>query len=258
MWEKICNFLDDPSGIKREVDIVNNNLTQSRELVIREVKESFKEAKRELSKPFDDIVEEYQEKLDKANERAEFFCMSLTNLGDVMPDMLWFKYVDGTYAYTNKAIRDNLLFEVNPTGKDDISMSSEAVRRFGKDNHNFGVNCAGSDGIVIEHGSRRRFIEYGKAGGKPLVLEVYKNVVRNTRGEIIGTVGNGRDITEMIFTMFKLVERARDCGTSCTLGNKSNAILEAFLHKYLYEDTTSERNLHTFYAEHKGIYDEWY
>ena len=43
-----------------------------------------------------------------------------------LPDMLWFKDVDGKYIYANKAIRENLLLDENPEGKTDLELTYAA------------------------------------------------------------------------------------------------------------------------------------
>ena len=248
MFKSIVSFLNDPSGLKRSVNTLSSEIDVGKKEIIRKVLAELKALKDEINKPLEEVLKDYKEQLRKANKKAEFYCMSLNNIGDVIPDMLWFKYKDGTYAFTNRAIRENLLFDDSPVGKTDIEMGNNAVEQFGASNHNFGAYCAGSDDVVIDAGHRQRFIEYGMSGGKPLVLEVYKNVVRNTECEIIGTVGSGRDITEMIFTMYDI----SDCTNCCDVMDGSKQILKKFLDKYLYENGDSEHTLYEFYKKHKG------
>ena len=248
MWEKLKGFFNDPSGLRADVDHVNDNLNRSREFVINEVRQGVDNLKAELNKTMPEVIQEYEAQLAVANEKASFNAMTLTNLGDVMPDMLWFKYADGTYAFTNKAIRDGLLFDESPIGKTDEEIGKVAVIRFGDDGHNFGKYCAGSDKIVLDQGHRQRFIEYGMSGGKPLVLEVFKNVVMSADDKhIIGTVGSGRDITENVFTMFQLA----DC-SDCSCRTDLPEILQEYLDKYLYENHTIGSSLRDFYEQHKG------
>ena len=248
IWGNIKKFFNDPSGLKANVDKVNSNLNVSRELVVEEVRQGVSALKAELNKSMPEVIQEYEAQLAVAEQKAKFHAMTLTNLGDVMPDMLWFKYADGTYAFTNKAIRDGLLFDESPIGKTDEEIGKVAVIRFGEDGHNFGKYCSGSDKIVLDQGHRQRFIEYGMSGGKPLVLEVFKNVVMSADDKhIIGTVGSGRDITENVFTMFQLA----DC-SDCTCRTELPEILQEYLDKYLYENHTIGSSLRDFYEQHKG------
>lgn len=113
-----------------------------------------------------------------------------------LPDMLWFKDVDGKYIYANKAIRDNLLLDENPVGKTDLELSYAAKQKYGDREHTFGEVCEDSDRDVLENGYEgKKYVESGKVKGKMLHLEVNKSVVK-VDGEVIGVVGSGRDITE--------------------------------------------------------------
>jgi PAS domain S-box-containing protein len=123
---------------------------------------------------------------------------------EVLPDMLWMKDLEGNYLYANKAIRDGLLFDRDPIGKNDVTMALAAKERFGADNHTFGEVCDNSDVVVInktKDGSFTkddgRFLEEGKVKGEMMHLEVFKAPVF-FEGELIGVVGSGRDLTEYI------------------------------------------------------------
>jgi PAS domain-containing protein len=117
---------------------------------------------------------------------------------DCVPDMMWYKDIDGKYLYANQVIKDGLLCTDKPIGRDDVDIALSAKKKYGCDNHTFGEKCAGSDDIVLGHGHSDRFVENGYVKGKWLELEVHKNVVRDSDGNIIGTVGVGRDITEYV------------------------------------------------------------
>lgn len=115
---------------------------------------------------------------------------------DKLPDMLWFKDVNGKYVYTNKAIRENLLLDENPEGRTDLELSYAAKQEYGDREHTFGEVCGDSDKDVLENGYEgKKYVESGKVKGKMLHLEVNKSIVK-VDGEIIGVVGSGRDITE--------------------------------------------------------------
>ena len=113
-----------------------------------------------------------------------------------LPDMLWFKDIDGKYIYANKAIRDNLLLDENPEGKTDLELSYAAKQAYGDREHTFGEVCEDSDKDVLKNEyTGKKYVESGKVKGKMLHLEVNKSIVK-VDGEIIGVVGSGRDVTE--------------------------------------------------------------
>ena len=114
-----------------------------------------------------------------------------------MPDMVWMKDLEGRYLYANSAIRDGLLFDRNPIGKNDITLSTNAKKIFGSDNHTFGEICGNSDIEVITTKKSGRFLEDGKVKGKMMYLEVFKAPII-INGELIGVAGSGRDMTDYI------------------------------------------------------------
>lgn len=120
----------------------------------------------------------------------------ISTMIEKLPDMLWFKDIDGKYIYANKAIRENLLLDENPEGKTDLELSYAAKQEYGDREHTFGEVCEDSDKDVLENGYEgKKYVESGKVKGKMLHLEVNKSIVK-VDGEIIGVVGSGRDITE--------------------------------------------------------------
>ena len=119
-----------------------------------------------------------------------------------LPDMLWVKDLDGKYLYVNKAICDSLLMAKDtkePIGKGDVFFAlREREAHKDKPNwHTFGELCFNSDQVVIDADKAMKFEEYGNVKGKLLYLEVYKAPYYDADGNTIGTVGAGRDITEL-------------------------------------------------------------
>lgn len=136
----------------------------------------------------------------------------LQQIIDCLPDMVWFKGVDGKYIYANKSLKSGLLMCSDPIGKTDVELAKNAKEIYGENNHTFGEKCANSDKITIDRAEPSRFLESGKVKGKMLYLEVYKNIVRNSDGEIVGVCGAGRDLTEYIEVVKKVEEY---CGKRC-------------------------------------------
>lgn len=123
-------------------------------------------------------------------------------LTEHLPDMLWVKDIDGNYLYVNKAICNELLMAKDtqePVGKKDIffALREREAHKEKERWHTFGELCANSDHITVENNKPMRFEEYGNVKGKLLYLEVHKAPFYDKNGNILGTVGTGRDITEL-------------------------------------------------------------
>lgn len=119
-----------------------------------------------------------------------------------LPDMLWVKDLNGVYLYANQAICDGLLMAKDtqePIGKGDVFFAlRERAAHSDKPNwHTFGELCFNSDQVVIDSKTPMKFEEYGNVKGKLLYLEVSKAPFFDIDGVVIGTVGTGRDITEL-------------------------------------------------------------
>jgi len=166
----------------------------------------------------DDIREDVQKVRDSLEQEKAYLEKRLkdkeailTTIMNTIPDMAWYKDIEGNYVYANKAIKRHLLCEEDPVGLNDVTIANNAKRRYGEGNHTFGEKCSNSDFVTIQEGKPCRFVENGKVKGKHLELEVYKNVVRDEYGDIIGTVGTGRDITEYV----EAVNMMSSCNSKC-------------------------------------------
>ncbi|MGB3962601.1 MAG: EAL domain-containing protein [Sulfurimonas sp.] len=126
-----------------------------------------------------------------------------------LPDMLWVKDVEGTYIYANKALCEGLLMANDteePIGKNDVffALREREAHKHQPSWHTFGELCFNSDIDVIKNNQAMKFEEYGNVKGKLMYLEVYKAPFYDKEGNIIGTVGAGRDITQMKKSQFDL------------------------------------------------------
>lgn len=172
--KKIC------IGDKSNTPILDSLLQQ-----LTDIKKCLKEVKEELS--YD------KEVLLKELKKQDVIIHAMI---EELPDMLWFKDIDGKYLYANKAIRDNLLFDDKPIGKTDIELAFNAKLKFGDENHTFGGVCLNSDEDVLNGNYvGKKYVESGKIKGNVVHLEVNKSVVE-LDGVVIGVVGSGRDITD--------------------------------------------------------------
>jgi PAS domain S-box-containing protein len=137
-------------------------------------------------------------KLSESNHRSLSTMMRL--MCDNVPDMIWAKDIEKRYIFANKAICRGLLNAVDtdePVGKTDIFFA-ERERALHPDHpewHTFGEICVDSDVLTLETGAPSRFDEYGNVQGKFLFLDVHKAPFIDEKGQVIGTVGSGRDVT---------------------------------------------------------------
>ncbi|WP_126380638.1 PAS domain S-box protein [Desulfovibrio ferrophilus] len=139
---------------------------------------------------FQDITESKQ-----AKAELEEFRLLLTAMTDNMMDMLWAKDTKGIYLFANKAMREGLLHcdDIPPLGKTDVFFALRQ-REMGEQ-HTFGELCFDSDEVVLKANKPGRFVEDGLVQGKYLALDVQKSPLHDREGNLIGTVGTGRDIT---------------------------------------------------------------
>lgn len=119
---------------------------------------------------------------------------------DNMTELVWAKDLEGRYIYSNKVHNESFLFTTHSQeaiGKDHKWFAErqrkEAPER--DDWHTFDLGCSDSDKQIIDTGVSARFIESGYIKGKKITLDVYKSPIRNSKDEIIGVIGSGRDIS---------------------------------------------------------------
>ena len=133
-------------------------------------------------------------------------------LADNNPDLLWAKDLENRYIFANKAICEKLLIAestMEPLGKTDLYFS-ERQRQLNPNNphwHTFGENCVNSDEIVKNSKEHGVFEEFGYVKGKYLVLDVHKSPIWNDFGDMIGTVGSGRVVTDERLAAQELAEQ---------------------------------------------------
>ncbi|SHO42620.1 PAS domain S-box protein [Desulfopila aestuarii] len=148
---------------------------------------------------FKDITreKEAEEKRKRSEERFHELYSLIRLMADTVPDMIWAKDINNSYLFANKAICNNLLMcdnDVEPLGKNDLYFANRERQR--GHNHTFGEICANSDDIVKETGKAGRFLEDGLVRGSYMMLDVHKAPMFDADGNIIGTVGSGRDVTQ--------------------------------------------------------------
>ena len=162
------------------------------------------EIETKLEKILDEIkkdqtrAENLEKELEKAKIRADKFKNLVVSIGDTIPDMMWGKDINGRYIYVNNGIIKGLFYNMNyrdVLGLTDAEITVKCKELVGSENHTFGEVCGNSDLVVLKNLKKERFLEWGLINGKEVYLEVYKAPLLNN-GEVIGTVGTGRDVTE--------------------------------------------------------------
>jgi PAS domain S-box-containing protein len=129
---------------------------------------------------------------------------------DNVPDLIWAKDMEDRYLFVNMALCRCLLMCDNtrePLGKKDVFFADrEREQGF---LHTLGKTCAGSDKVVKETRMAGRFLEEGFVRGEYWALDIHKAPFFNGQGEMVGTVGCARDITEQKNAEAALAENER-------------------------------------------------
>ena len=142
---------------------------------------------------------EKEQNPEKAENYKEMYQL-LRLMCDNVPDMIWAKNLQNEYIFANKAISEGLLIASDtsePIGKTDMFFAQRA-RQLHPENpewHTFGEICRDTDTIILQNKEPQRFNEYGNIKGRFLYLDVIKAPFYDSEGNIIGTVGSGRDVT---------------------------------------------------------------
>jgi len=141
------------------------------------------------------------EVLKESEKRYKSLYSIMRLLCDNVPDLIWVKDLEKRFIFTNKAICQKLLNAKDtdePIGKTDMFFA-DRERKSHPDYpkwHDFGEICRDSDEVVLKSRKPERFDEFGNVKGEFLFLDVYKAPLWDEQGNIIGTIGCGRDITE--------------------------------------------------------------
>ncbi len=128
-------------------------------------------------------------------------------MADNVPDLIWAKDLDDHYMFVNQALCDKLLKCDRPEeaiGKTDghfADMEKQQGHR-----HTFGAAGIQSDEITKVRRTSGRFVEEGLVRNENLILDVHKAPFWDEDGNLIGTVGCGRDITSEKKTAKALLE----------------------------------------------------
>ncbi|MEI7501065.1 MAG: PAS domain-containing protein [Bacteroidota bacterium] len=122
-------------------------------------------------------------------------------MADNIPDLLWAKDLQRRYIFANKAICEKVLGANDteePIGKTDLFFAErERISHHGDlEWHTFGEICSDSDELTMQQKAPAQFDESGNIKGEFLYLDVQKAPLMDENGNMLGTVGSGRDITK--------------------------------------------------------------
>ncbi|MEI6262643.1 MAG: ATP-binding protein, partial [Deltaproteobacteria bacterium] len=137
--------------------------------------------------------------LKESEERYKSLYQLIRLLCDNVPDMIWAKDMENRFIFVNQAHTRllNARDTDEPIGKTDMYFAARerADHPDQPDWHTLGEICVDSDAVVMSTEIARRFDESGNVKGQFLFLDVHKAPFRDEHGNMIGTVGCGRDVT---------------------------------------------------------------
>jgi diguanylate cyclase (GGDEF)-like protein len=142
-----------------------------------------------------------EQALRDSEEKSQRLATMLRLICDNVPDMIWAKDCDNRYVFANKALCENLLDLVNtdePLGKTfDFFVQRERDRHPDDPEwYSYGQFSQDIDRHTLSRDEATIFEESGNVFGKFVFLEVHQARLINAHGQVIGTVGCARDITE--------------------------------------------------------------
>jgi len=143
----------------------------------------------------------FEDALRESEKKYHNLSTMLRLMSDNLPDMIWAKDLKKRYIFANKAICRGLLNAADttePVGKQDMFFAKRERTLHADDPewHTFGEICRDTDQITMDAGTPQQFDEYGNVQGKFLFLDVHKAPFFDEHGEMIGTVGSARDVTD--------------------------------------------------------------
>lgn len=148
-----------------------------------------------------DERKEIEEALRVSREESRQLATMLRMMCDNVPDMIWAKDLEGRYIFANKALCERIL----GTGNTDEPQAKtfeyfiERERAAHPENpewYTYGQFSQDVDRHTLSREEPTTFEESGNVRGRFAFLDVHQARFVNAQGEVIGTVGCARDITE--------------------------------------------------------------
>lgn len=142
-----------------------------------------------------------EQALKNSEETSQRLASMLRLICDNVPDMIWAKDLEHRYVFANKALCETLLDLVStddPLGKTFDYFAQRERDRHPDDPewYTYGQFAQDIDRHTLGRDEPTIFEESGNVFGKFVFLEVHQARLVNSHGEVIGTVGCARDITE--------------------------------------------------------------
>jgi PAS domain S-box-containing protein len=205
--------------------------------VVDETASTISELTRELRKKEEELIAEKEKYLSMYN--------MLQSIIDGMPGIIWAKDLDGRFILTNKEIRRILMNDCSV--EESLGRTAEEFAIKINNNDTLHVDCERTDKIVLATLEAGNFIERGLINGKQSVYKTTKGPLYDNEGNLIGTVGFGRDITEecknAFYVLSNVEEAAKTCPRLCVFSDEMNETLGnviGTLHKII--STTCDLN----------------
>ena len=136
-----------------------------------------------------------------SEDKSQRLASMLRLMCDNVPDMIWAKDRENRYIFANKMLCEKLLnieSTEEPLGKTFEYFVRREQERHPEDAewYTFGQYSQDVDQYTINHDEPTCFEESGNVRGNFIFLDVHQARFTNAQGEVIGTVGCARDITE--------------------------------------------------------------
>lgn len=150
--------------------------------------------------------------------KNEEYRILLYSLSQSSPIMMWSKDKEGRYTYANQALADHLYHgnaDKDLIGKTDMEILELHKKLYPK--HNFGGLCLNTDALTLEAGKPCKWNEWGIVRDRWENVIAYKNVYRNYKGEVEGTVGLAWYVTDEVVEISEIMATTTDESTKAKL-----------------------------------------
>lgn len=142
-----------------------------------------------------------EEALRESQDRSQRLAIMLRLICDNVPDLLWAKDLENRYIFVNAALCERFFgcsSTEEPIGKtfDDYVQRERERHLDDPEWFTYGQYSQDIDRHTISRDEATTFEEAGNVRGKFVHFDVHQSRFVNAQGELIGTVGCARDITE--------------------------------------------------------------